>query len=102
MKQIPSPRLFICAFALFSIVVSFARAGADTPNWSALRQESPNRPLVPDGPSASVKEANRRIYIGLPTKSPPGSLNTTTARVSGHVIGPVDAVLAKREAGKGE
>jgi hypothetical protein len=63
MKQTSSPRRFIFAFALFSIVASFARAGADTPNWTALRQESEFKRLTPGDKVAFV-------CIGCKTISP--------------------------------
>jgi hypothetical protein len=69
MKQTSSPRRFICAFALFSIVASFARAGADTPNWTALRQESEFKRLTPGAKVAFVCIGCKTISP-IPSKSP--------------------------------
>jgi len=54
MKHISSPDRFVCAFALFSIVALIARAGADTTNWTTLRQESEFKRLKPDDKVAFV------------------------------------------------
>ncbi len=63
MKTIPSTRRFICGLFLFIFGTPFASAQADTPPWTALRQESDYKQLTPTDKVAFV-------CIGCKTISP--------------------------------